>query len=93
MFNIISGISFENVVSFPKTQNLNEPYHLDAGLEDDLSYFVDQNGYTFGMFGLTDSIFGERNYTNLGAFAQAEIKPLDNMTITLGGRFDYNSIY
>lgn len=91
--NVIAGVSLENVISFPKTQNLTEPYHLDAGLQDDLSAFVDGNGNTFGLLGLNESIFGERNYTNLGSFVQGEYKPIDNMIITLGGRFDYNSIY
>jgi iron complex outermembrane receptor protein len=93
MINVIAGLSFDNVVSFPKTQNLTEPYHLDAGLEDDLSYFVDPNGNVFGLLGLNDSIFGERNFSNMGSFVQAEIKPVQSLTITVGGRFDYNSIY
>ncbi len=91
--NFILGSSFENVISFPKTQNLTEPYHLDEGFQDDLSYFVDNNGYTFGMVGLTDEVFGERNFSNLGLFAQAEYKPIEELIFTLGGRFDYNSIY
>lgn len=45
------------------------------------------------MLGLTDAIFGERNYNNLGSFVQAEYKPIEKLTVTLGGRFDYNSIY
>jgi outer membrane receptor for ferrienterochelin and colicin len=91
--NIISGISFENVISFPKTQNLSSPYSLDAGLQDDLSYFVDQNGYTFGLLNLTEDIFGERNYSNFSSFVQAESKPTKNLIFTIGGRYDYNSIY
>ncbi|MDD4746163.1 MAG: TonB-dependent receptor [Salinivirgaceae bacterium] len=92
-FNIIAGASFENVKSFPKTQNLDQPYHLDAGLEDDLRDFVDPNGNTYGVLGLTDSIFGERNFTNFGSFVQGEYKPIETLSITLGGRFDYNSIH
>lgn len=92
-FNLIAGISFENVISFPKTQNLTHPYRLDAGLQDDVSDFVDPNGYTFGMLGLRESIFGERNFTNFGSFVQTEYKPTEKITFTLGGRFDYNSIY
>lgn len=91
--NMIAGVSFDHVISFPKTQNLENPYRLDAGLQDDLTYFVEGNGFTFGMLGLTDAIFGERNYNNLGSFVQAEYKPIEKLTVTLGGRFDYNSIY
>ncbi len=93
VLNMIAGISFDRVISFPKTQNLENPYRLDAGLQDDLTFFVDGNGYTFGLLGLTDAIFGERNYSNLGSFVQAEYKPIEKLAVTLGGRFDYNSIY
>ena len=91
--NFVGGISYVYVVSFPKTQNLETPYRLDAGLQDDLSMFVDENGYTFGLLSLTDAIFGKRNFTNFGSYAQAEYKPFKSLTVTLGGRFDYNSIY
>jgi iron complex outermembrane receptor protein len=91
--NLIAGTSYGYVVSFPKTQNLDNPYRLDAGFQDDLSIFVDENGYTFGLLGLTDAIFGKRNYTNFGSFVQAVYKPLEPLTVTLGGRFDFNSIY
>lgn len=93
-FNITTGLSFEKVKSFPKTQNLNNgPFHLDGGLEDDLSYFVDSSGHTFGLANLTESKFGERNYYNLGYFLQTEYAVNSNLAVTAGARFDYNSIY
>lgn len=92
--SVITGLSYEKVKSFPKTQNLNNgPFHLDGKLEDDLSMFVDSTGHTFGLTGLTEKKFGERNYYNFGYFLQGEIAALPNLSITLGGRFDYNSIY
>lgn len=91
--NIIGGFSYDNVISFPKTQNLDKPYGLDGGLIDDLSMFVDSNNYVFGLVGFSDSIFEERNYYNIGSFIQAEIKPIEALSITVGARYDYNSIY
>ncbi len=91
--NFIAGLTADNVISFPKTKNLQHPFALDGLLEDDLSQFVDTNGYTFGMIGLTDSVFGKRNYKNFGAYVQAQYSPFEKLSITLGGRFDYNSIY
>lgn len=87
------GVSADFVKSFPKTQNLSEPFHYDGGLEDSLIDFVDNNGYTFGLIGLTDSIFGERNYHNIGSYFQAEYIPFEKLSIIVGGRYDYNSVF
>ncbi len=92
--SLMGGLSFEKVNSFPKTKNLtNGPYHLDGGLQDDLSFFVDPNGYTYGLLNIRESIFGERNYNNFGMFLQGEWLPVENLSITVGGRYDYNTIY
>lgn len=91
--NVVGGISYSNVLSFPKTKNLDEPYHLDEGYTDNLSFFVDPSGYTFGMLGFRDSVFTEKHYYNLATYAQAEYKPSDKWIITFGGRYDYNSMY
>ena len=93
--SLISGISFSNVKSFPKTQNLdNVPFQLNGELEDDLSAFVDDSlGYVFGIVNFTDSIFKTRNYNNFGSFVQLQFKPIEKLAITAGVRFDYNSIY
>jgi outer membrane receptor for ferrienterochelin and colicin len=92
--SVITGLSYERVKSFPKTQNLaNGPFHLDGKLEDDLTAFVDPSGYTYGIVGLSEGKFGERNYNNVGYFLQGDIAALANLHVTLGGRYDYNSIY
>ncbi len=91
--SIISGISSDAVKSFPKTQNLSEPYHLDEGLADNLSMYKDSNGYVFGLKGLTDTIFGERNYQNFGGFVQAEYIPIEKLSVIIGARYDYNTIF
>jgi len=91
--SVIAGISNDNVRSFPKTQNLAEPFHLNEGLEDDLSMYKDPNGNVFGILGLTESVFKERNYYNLSGFAQLEYLPFAKLSLILGGRYDYNSIF
>jgi len=87
------GSTWSKVISFPKTKNLEEPFHLDEIYGDNLSGFVDPQGYTFGLLGLTDSIFGEQNFYNLASYIQAEYKIKDKISVTLGSRFDFNSIY
>ncbi|HCT30109.1 MAG TPA: hypothetical protein DIW31_05130 [Bacteroidales bacterium] len=91
--SVIMGVSFADVKSFPKTQNLENPFTPGGKLEDDLSYFVDNQGYVFGKVGLTDSIFGERNYSNFGSFFQSQYKLTKYLSLTFGARYDYNTIY
>ncbi len=95
--SVIGGVFYEDVASFPKTKNLdNGPFRRDGNLVDDMTEppfsLVDPEGYVFGVVGLTNPLFGERNYHSYGVFAQSQIK-LKNVTITVGGRYDYNSIY
>lgn len=97
--HIISGLSFEDVLSFPKTKNLdNGPFRTNGDYTDDMTSLpynlVDpKTGRVFGLVGLTDSKFGERNYSNTGFFVQGDIGLMENLTLTLGTRYDYNSIY
>jgi iron complex outermembrane receptor protein len=92
--SFIGGLSFEKVKSFPKTKNLTGgPFQLNGELQDDLSYFVDPNGYTYGLLNIKESTFGERNYNNFGMFLQGEWLPIENLSITAGARYDYNTIY
>ncbi len=89
-----AGALYDYVKSFPKTQNLAEPFDPDQGLSDDLRSFVDpQSGFLFGLEGLTDSIFRTRNYYSVGTFAQMQMNPIPSLTLTAGGRYDYFSIY
>jgi iron complex outermembrane receptor protein len=93
-FTIIGGISYEQVQSFPKTKNLDDGQFDTSGpLVDDLSEFVDDNGYTFGLLSLNEAQFGERNYQNAGAYLQGQTNLGENFDITVGARYDTNSIY
>lgn len=93
-FSLIGGASYSMVNSFPKTQNLDGiPFGTNGAPVDDLSQFVDSNGYVFGLKGFTDSLFDVRKYSNIGSFLQAKISPMKELAITLGGRFDYNTDY
>lgn len=88
-----AGATFDYVRSFPKTQNLDQPFAHDGPLQDDLRIFRDENAYIFGLIGLTDSLFGTRNYRNAGLFVESEYRPIDRLRFTLGSRYDYNTIY
>jgi len=92
-FTLVAGIFYENIESFPKTQNLVAPFDDGGALVDDLSAFVDENGLTFGLLGLTESQFGQRNYFNRGGFGQVQFDMSEKAKITLGARYDYNSLF
>lgn len=93
-FSFTAGLSYAYVKSFPKTKNLEEvQFNKEDGFVDDLSYFVDSTGYVYGSTELTDSIFGLRNYQNIGSFVQLKIQLIEKIIFTLGSRFDYNTLY
>ena len=86
------GASYENLLSFPKTQNLKNGKFDSSNLIDDMSAFIDpKNGKAFGT--IDQKAFGVRPYQNYAGFLQAELKPFNPLRITLGGRYDYNTIY
>jgi outer membrane receptor for ferrienterochelin and colicin len=87
------GISYESVKSFPKTLNLSSPFNTGSDLKVDMTGFIDSNGYTFGILGFKESVFGERNYNNLGMFSLAEFKFSDKFKLDAGIRYDHNSDY
>lgn len=96
--SLIAGAFYEKINSFPKTKNLdNGPFRLDGKLIDDMTdppfSLVDSNGNVFGVVGLNDPKFGERNYNNYGAFIQAQIGLMENLVLTVGGRYDYSTLY
>lgn len=90
---IVAGLVYQDIKSFPKTQNLDHPFDPAGSLEDDLSAFVDDNGNTFGLLGLNEATFGLRNYDNLGGFVQAQVPMGTKLEVTAGLRLDHNSIY
>ncbi len=89
----VAGISYEHVVSFPKTRNLDSVFDTGGAREVDMSDFVDPNGYSFGILGFREPFFGERNFDNFGLFVQSEYKFSDAFKLDAGLRYDRNSIY
>ncbi len=87
------GLSYEKVTSFPKTRNLSEPFDTSGNRQVDMSDFTDSNGYTFGILGLSEPLFGDRDFNNIGLFIQTEYKVSDMFKIDGGIRYDYNSVY
>ncbi|MFN8672012.1 MAG: TonB-dependent receptor [Candidatus Sericytochromatia bacterium] len=89
---LTGGGSFENLLSFAKTQNLKNGKFDTTNLVDDMSAFIDpKNGKAFGT--IDSKAFGLRPYQNYAGFLQAEIKPFTPLRLTVGGRYDYNTIY
>ncbi len=90
-FSLVAGGLYAWVKSFPKTQNLPEPFAANGELIDDLRFYTDALGFVFGSYELSDPYFGRRDFSNLGAFAQANYRPIQTLSATAGLRYDYNS--
>ncbi len=87
-FNLIGGATFESFTSLPKT----------ADLEEQVDDSRNINGVMIGTraFYNPDGIKDEMNllkYANTGVYLQAAIAPYENISLTLGVRYDYSSNY
>jgi len=92
-FSLVTGMSYEKVTSFPKTRNLDKAFDSSGPLEVDMSAFSDPEGYTFGILGFDEPVFGERNFKNFGMFVQTEYKFSDMFKLDAGLWYDYNTLY
>ncbi len=82
----VSGFSYENFYSLPKTADLNKPYDTDLPAEDQgLFYWGSDDTLPVKIF--------ELNYKNYGAYVQAQSAWTDRISSTLGARYDYNTRY
>lgn len=88
----IGGASFENLLSFPKTQNLKDGKFDTSNLVDDMTKFIDPNNKK--VFGTIDqTAFGVRPYQNYAAYLQGEYLPISQLRLVAGGRYDYNTLF
>jgi outer membrane receptor for ferrienterochelin and colicin len=92
--SLILGISYEDITALPKTGDM--PFAFDKNLSADF-----QNIYYLGT-NITDKDgndltipqdFYYLQYQNLGTFIQWRTNLAKKLSLTLGGRFDYNTRY
>jgi iron complex outermembrane receptor protein len=93
-FNIVGGASYEYLNAIPKTSDL--PYQYDESLssEEQNIYYpgtnitdVDGNNLT-----IIQDIYNI-SYHNFGSYLQVQASIIENLTLTAGARYDYNSRY
>ncbi|MFC2098829.1 TonB-dependent receptor plug domain-containing protein [Bacteroidota bacterium] len=92
--SIIAGITYEDITALPKTGDL--PFAFDRDLAADFQniYYlgtniVDQNGNDLSI----SQDFYYLQYQNLGTYFQWRTTLADKFSLTLGGRFDFNTRY
>jgi len=86
--SIIGGALFESYYSIPKGTDLEESIDVNKAIAGTIRGTVMDNRPE----GLPADFFTVR-YFNTGAYLQAQYSPSENLSLTLGGRYDYNSRY
>ncbi len=93
-FNIVGGASFEYINSIPKTSDLPYKYDETKSIDEQNIYYPGTNVTDSAGNDLTiiQDIYN-LNYHNIGSYLQLQAQIIENLTLTAGTRFDYNSRY
>ncbi len=86
--NIIGGVSYEHFVTLPKGADLDAPVDESKALEGTLT----GTRMTNNPDGISADFFVSKYY-NSASYLQARLSIMDNLNLTAGGRWDYNSQY
>lgn len=86
--SLIGGGLFESYYSIPKGTDLESPIDLAKAIKGTIRGTVMANN----PGGIAADFYTVRYY-NAGGYIQAQYVPSDKVSITLGGRYDYNSRY
>ena len=92
--SLIAGISYEDITALPKTGDM--PVDFDRTLAADFQgiYYLGTNIYDQNGNDLTiPQDFYYLQYQNLGTFIQWRTLLSKKLSLTLGGRFDFNTRY
>jgi len=84
--NLVGGITYELFQSVPKTPELQSPVDMQGaigGVLLNLSTPNNPSGVKFDFFSLL--------YRNIGSYLQGQYEPVENLSFTLGVRYDNNS--
>ncbi len=93
-FIVIGGASYEFINAIPKTSDLPFEYDESKSPEDQNIYYPGTNVTDLNGNDLTiiQDIYN-LNYYNIGSYLQLQYQIFDELTITAGTRYDYNSRY
>jgi len=86
--NLIGGATFESFTSLPKTADLEDKVDESKNLR---GVMIGTRAY-YNPGGIKDE-FNILKYNNTGVYAQAAITPTEQISLTLGARFDHSSNY
>jgi outer membrane receptor for ferrienterochelin and colicin len=84
--SLAGGVTYELFQSVPKSPELQEPVNRKNATSGSLlnsALYYSENGLEAKFFALT--------YHNIGTFVQGMYSPTEQITLTVGGRYDYNS--
>ena len=92
--SLIAGLSYEDITALPKTGDLPFAFNRDLAADFQDIYYIgtnieDRDGNDLII--LQD--FYYLQYQNIGTFIHLRTKMAKNISLTLGGRFDFNTRY
>lgn len=98
--SLVGGVSFELLNALPQTGLSPTPFNPDQPASLQNYYYIGAAGY-YGIYDLDNNEFDENlavdqdffyiQYSNIGSYAQLLYQPNQNLSITCGIRYDYNS--
>jgi outer membrane receptor for ferrienterochelin and colicin len=93
-YNLVGGVSYEFLNAIPKTSDLPFQYDESKSATDQMIYYPGTNVTDVHGNDLTilQDIY-QINYTNLGSYLQLQADLAEQLTLTAGARYDYNSRY
>ncbi|OQX99134.1 MAG: hypothetical protein B6I24_03380 [Bacteroidetes bacterium 4572_128] len=93
-FLLLAGFSIEDINSLPKTSDLPFEYNENLSSAEQLIYYPSTNIIDKDSNDLTIyQDFHNIKYRNFGSYFQVQKKILNNITLSAGLRYDYNSRY
>jgi iron complex outermembrane receptor protein len=91
---LVTGISYEDITALPKTGDMPFPFNRDLAADFQNIYYLGTNIYDRDGNDLSiPQDFYYLQYQNLGAYLQWRSILADKLSLTLGGRLDFNTRY
>ena len=92
--SLIAGLSYEDITALPKTGDLPFAFNKDLAADFQNIYYIGTNIVDRDGKDLTiPQDFYYLQYQNIGTFIQLRTKLAKSISLTLGGRFDFNTRY
>jgi len=92
--SLMAGISYEDITALAKTGDMPFAFNRDLAADFQNIYYLGTNIYDRDGNDLTiPQDFYYLQYQNLGAYLQLRTLLFDKLSVTLGGRIDFNTRY